>query len=48
MHFVERHSQLLLFCGYGFAPGKSHVEVQPEILGILFLFRKVYVAYMDW
>jgi hypothetical protein len=31
MHFGERHSQLLPFCEYVFAPGKSPVEVQPEI-----------------
>jgi hypothetical protein len=40
MHFGERHSQLLPFCEYEFAPGKSPVEVQPEILEIFF-FRKV-------
>jgi hypothetical protein len=28
-------------------PGKSPVEVQPEILDII-LLRKVYVIYMDW
>jgi hypothetical protein len=47
MHFGERHSQLLPFCEYVFAPGKSPVEVQPEILDI-FLLRKVYVVYVDW
>jgi hypothetical protein len=30
-----------------FAPGKSPVKVQPEILAI-FLLRKVYVVYVDW
>jgi hypothetical protein len=30
-----------------FEPGKSLVEVQPEMLDI-FLLRKVYVVYMDW
>jgi hypothetical protein len=47
MHFGERHSQLLPFCEYVFAPGKSLVEMQPEILDIL-LLRKVYVLYVDW
>jgi hypothetical protein len=47
MHFGERHSQLLPFCEYVFAPGKSPVEVQPEILDI-FLLRKVYVVCVDW
>jgi hypothetical protein len=42
MHFGERHSQLLPFCEYVFVPGKSPVEVQPEILGIL--LRKVHVV----
>jgi hypothetical protein len=32
--FGECHSQLLPFCEYVFLPGKSHVEVQPEILDI--------------
>jgi hypothetical protein len=30
-----------------FAPGKSPVEVQPEILDII-LLRKMYVVYVDW
>jgi hypothetical protein len=47
MHFGERHSQLLPFCEYVFAPAKSPVEVQPEILDS-FLLRKVYVVYVDW
>jgi hypothetical protein len=47
MHFGVRHSQLLPFCEYVFAPGKSSVEVQPEILDN-FVLRKVYVVYMDW
>jgi hypothetical protein len=47
MHFGECYSQLLPFCEYVFAPGKSPVEVQLEILDI-FLLRKVYVIYMDW
>jgi hypothetical protein len=47
MHFGERHSQLLPFCEYVFAPGKSPVEMQPEILDI-FLLRKVYAVYVDW
>jgi hypothetical protein len=38
---------MLPFCEHGFAPGKSPVEVQPEILDI-FLLRKVYAVYMDW
>jgi hypothetical protein len=46
VHFGERHFQLLPLCEYGFAPGKSPVEVQPEILDIL--LRKVYTVYMDW
>jgi hypothetical protein len=46
MHFGEHHSQLLLFCEYVYVPGKSPVDVQPEILDIL--VRKVYVVYMDW
>jgi hypothetical protein len=46
MHFGERHSQLLPFCEYVFAPGKSPVEVQAETLDIL--LRKVYAVYMDW
>jgi hypothetical protein len=41
VHFGQRHSPLLPFYGYIFAPGKSPVEVQPEILDIL--SRKVYV-----
>jgi hypothetical protein len=45
MHFGERHSQLLPFCEYVFASGKSPVDVQPEILDIL--LRKVYTVYMD-
>jgi hypothetical protein len=40
MHFGGRHSQFLPFCEYIFAPGKSPVEVQPEILDIF--LRKVY------
>jgi hypothetical protein len=47
MHFEEHHSQLLPFCEYVFLPGKSSVEVQPEILDII-LLRKVYVLYMGW
>jgi hypothetical protein len=47
MYFGERHSQSLPFCEYVFAPGKSPVEVQPEILDV-FLLRKVYAVYMDW
>jgi hypothetical protein len=47
MHFGHRHSQLLPFCEYVFAPGKSPVEVQPEILHILFL-RELHAAYMGW
>jgi hypothetical protein len=47
MHFGRCHSQLLPCCEYVFEPGKSSVEVQPEILDI-FLLRKVYVVYMDW
>jgi hypothetical protein len=47
MHFGECHSQLLPFCEYVFVPGKSPVEVQPEICGII-LLRKVYIVYMDW
>jgi hypothetical protein len=46
MHFDERHSQLLPFCEYVFAPGKSPVEMQPEILDFSML-KKVYVVYMD-
>jgi hypothetical protein len=46
MHFGERHSQLLPFCEYAFAPGKSPVRVQPKILDSL--LRKVYVVYVDW
>jgi hypothetical protein len=46
MHFGERHSQLLPFCEYVFAPGKSPVEVQPEIV-VIILLRKVYVVYVD-
>jgi hypothetical protein len=45
MQFGERHSQLLPFCAYMFAPGKSPVEVQPEIHDIL--LRKVYAVYVD-
>jgi hypothetical protein len=47
MNFGVQHSQLLSFCEYVFVPGKSPVEVQPEILYII-LLRKVYVLYMDW
>jgi hypothetical protein len=47
MHFGERHSQLLPFCEYVFAPDKSPVEVQTEIFDI-FLLRKMYTVYMDW
>jgi hypothetical protein len=47
MEFCEGHSDLLPVCQYVFAPGMSPVEVQPEILDILFL-RKLYVVYMDW
>jgi hypothetical protein len=47
MHFSERHSQLLPFCADIFAPGKSPVEVQPEILNIS-LLRKIYDVYVDW
>jgi hypothetical protein len=47
MHFGERHSQLLPFCEYVFAPVKSPVEVQTATLDIL-LLRKVYAVYMDW
>jgi hypothetical protein len=47
MPFGERLSQLCLFCEYVFAPGKSPVEVQPEILDV-FLLRKVYIIYVDW
>jgi hypothetical protein len=47
MHFGERHSQLRPFCEYVFAPGKSPVEVHPEILDI-FLLRKLYAVYTDW
>jgi hypothetical protein len=47
MHFGERYSQLLPFYEYVFAPGKSHIEVHPEILDI-FLLRKVYVVYVAW
>jgi hypothetical protein len=47
MHFGERHSQLLPFCEYVFASGKSPVKVQPKILDI-FLLRKVYIVYVDW
>jgi hypothetical protein len=43
MHFGERHSQLLLFCEYVFAPGKSPVDMQPDILEI-FLLRKAYAG----
>jgi hypothetical protein len=43
MHFGERHSQVLPFCEYVFAPGKSPVEVQPQILDIL--LRKEYAVY---
>jgi hypothetical protein len=46
MHFGERHSQLLPCCEYVFVPGKSPVEMQPEILDIL--LRKVYAVYVDW
>jgi hypothetical protein len=46
MHFGERHSQLLPLCEYVFEPGKSHVEVQHEMLDI-FLLRQVYAVYMD-
>jgi hypothetical protein len=46
MHFGQRHSQLLPFCEYVFAPGKSPVKVQAEILDI-FLLRKVYFVYVD-
>jgi hypothetical protein len=46
MHFGECHSQLLPFCEYAFAPGKSPVEMQPDILDIL--LRKVYAVYVDW
>jgi hypothetical protein len=47
MHFGERHSQLLPFCEHVFAPSKSPVEVQPEILDVL-LLRKVYAVCVDW
>jgi hypothetical protein len=47
MHSGQRHSKLLPFCEYVFAPGKSPVEVQPEILDV-FLLRKVHIVYMDW
>jgi hypothetical protein len=47
MYFVELHSLLLPFCEYVFGPGKSPVEMQPDILDI-FLLRKVYVVYVDW
>jgi hypothetical protein len=30
-----------------FAPGKSPVEVQPEMFDIM-LMRKVYLVYVDW
>jgi hypothetical protein len=30
-----------------FVPGKSPVEVQPEILDILFS-RELYIVYLDW
>jgi hypothetical protein len=46
VHLGEHHSQLLPFCEYVFAPGKSPVEVQFEIFGII-LLRKVYVVYVD-
>jgi hypothetical protein len=46
MHFGVRHSQLLAFCEYVFAPGKSPVEMQPDILDIL--LRKVYAVDVDW
>jgi hypothetical protein len=36
MRFGERHSQLLPCCEHMFAPGKSPVEMQPEILEIPF------------
>jgi hypothetical protein len=36
------HSQLLPFCEYVFVPGKSPVEVQPEILDIL--LKKVKIS----
>jgi hypothetical protein len=47
MSFGERHSQLLPFCEYVYAPGKSPVQVQPEILSI-FLLRNVYIVYVNW
>jgi hypothetical protein len=47
MYSGERHSQLLPFCEYVFAPGESPVMVQPEILDII-LLKKVYVDYVDW
>jgi hypothetical protein len=47
MNCGERHCQLLPFCEYVFAPGKSPVEMQLEILDIL-LLRKVYAVYVDW
>jgi hypothetical protein len=45
MNCGERHCQLLPFCEYVFAPDKSPVEMQPEILDIL--LRKVYAVYVD-
>jgi hypothetical protein len=47
MHFGECRSHLLPFCEFLLGPGNSPVEVQSEILDILFL-RKVYVVYVDW
>jgi hypothetical protein len=35
------------FCKNEFAPGKSPVKVQPEILDIFFL-GEFNVVYMDW
>jgi hypothetical protein len=46
VHFGDRHFQLFPSCEYAFAPGKSPVEVQPEIFDI-FLSRKVFVDYME-
>jgi hypothetical protein len=47
MHFGERHTQLLPFCEYVFASGKSPVELHTEIPDI-FLLSKVYIVYVDW
>jgi hypothetical protein len=43
VRFGKRYPKLLPFCEYVIVPGKSPVEIQPEIIDI-FLMKKVYLV----